>query len=45
MAGPGSLDNPERLGERSDPFPFLTAVLFLRTNYADLQLKVSAQHA
>lgn len=45
MAGPGSLDNSERLGERSDPFPFPTAVLLLRTGYVDLQLKVSAQHA
>lgn len=45
MAGPGPLDNSERLGERSDPFPFLTAVLLLHTSYANLQLKVSAQHA
>ncbi|CAP97609.1 hypothetical protein PCH_Pc22g03210 [Penicillium rubens Wisconsin 54-1255] len=26
LASPCSLDNPERLGERSDPFPFLSAL-------------------
>lgn len=39
MAGPGSLDNSERLGERSDPFPFPMVVLLLRTGYVDLQIK------